>query len=444
MYVCIYVCMYVCTFMYVYISNILLTTTRYFDFSFLFFSFILAITTPSTVELGEKCGSSNSTTAHCQITNSACVEVGATTGERRCQCVNNYVRSSDECTAAPTNLTASQTYEYDISDNHQGSVGVIRTQTYEPAIFLSSYQVTAYPLNGIFRATIIGGSSIQLDASKSVIPIGTHTVLLKVTARVDHLTIVDVVTVTVTVNRQFSAHNVVMFLSDGTLKSSIIDNVRARTGFQDMSYTLSVRSKGAEFAIRDDGMVYCRKNLNITALASESHVAVERWLNVTASKEGITKHLADYRILIIRNTYSTSLDENQDAIITEFDLLSDSFEFSAHDLPKHKFTLVNNHISVSMLDYENKNQYYFSLDVKIKGDDSAATKVLVGVTVNDMNNKRPVFSEREFHFNMLSNSLGNTLIGIVTASDKDTVGRLYYQIGSESRFKSYFNMEEEY
>ncbi|XP_041366833.1 uncharacterized protein LOC121381567 [Gigantopelta aegis] len=293
-------------------------------------------------------------------------------------------------------------------------------------------------------ATITGGSSIQLDVSTSRIAIGTHTVLLKVTARVDHLTIVDVVTVTVIVNRQISAQkNVVLILSDGTLQSSIIDNVRVRTGFQDMSYTLGVVSKGAEFGIRHDGMIYCSRTVNVTALASDNHVAVERWLNVTASKDGITKDLADYRILIIRNTYSTSLDENQASVIAQFDLVSDSFEFSAHDLPNPRFTRASNHISVSKLDYESKKQYHFSLDVKIKGDNSAATKIPVSVAVNDLNDERPAFSQQKFHFTLLSNTVGNTLIGIVTASDVDTVGRLYYQIRSGSTPEDYFNVDEE-
>ena len=300
---------------------------------------------------------------------------------------------------------------------------------------MSSYQVKTYPTNSPFRASIVDGSSIRIDASTRSLRMGTYTVLLKVTATVGHLNIVDIVTGTINVKSKITLQNVVIFLSDGTLQSSVVDNVRVRTGFEDDSYALSLKTPDPEFGVRDDGTLYCSTTLNVTDLASTSHAAAEKEFTVVAEKGGATTELAKYNILIIRNVYTTWLDENQEGAIANFDLKSDNFKISSSDLPENKFALVDNHISVSKLDFEIQKRYDFHLKVNVKsgnsvnkGANSAGETIVLTVMVKDTNDEPPTFIRREFYFNMISNSQGNTLIGIVTATDVDTVGRLYYKV----------------
>ncbi|XP_067685919.1 protocadherin Fat 4-like [Haliotis asinina] len=388
------------------------------------------------VNLGQNCSY-----ALCAPVNSACIT--KVDNVRTCECVNKHLQmNSAFCKRAPDEVTKESSFTFNVSTGFTGEVAAIPFDG-----------LLEFPRN-FFTLTvdlIPRDENIKLTTSSDKVTLTLTAPLQKPTtsaltmiASTAKLSVTDTDTVTIMVNEAPITRNITMFLVQGTRRNTLIADVRAEGfEFQNGAYTFSIESSDeAELFFSVDehsGRVVCREDIIIQ---SDEVIAREYTLKVVAiaTSGSAPMDLIRANILVLKHLFEIVVNENEKAIIMRYELQSDSFRITTHDLPSD---IINNDGVFQLMsprDYEGDyTRSTFSLHVQTIETIPRQTYISVSLNVKDLNDEPPRFQKLSYEFTILAGSYVGTIIGSVSSIDPDTVGGTHYNI--EGMYKDLFHVD---
>ncbi|XP_048237880.1 protocadherin Fat 4-like [Haliotis rufescens] len=382
--------------------------------------------------------------ARCVAVNSSCVTTSA--GSRRCACVNKNVQiSATECSLGPSVLSSTTNYIFntDLSRTSVtvGSIMFDGLSTFPTNTFSIEGQV--YPDEGILDL-MRNSSHIDVALVKEISDANTFVVALRATSGA--FTVQQVVTVRIT-SSSFTPEDVTVMLVEGTRKGTLITDVRtigSLGGYSNFEMETTDQTARALFNVTTSGQVLCGRDMFLIDFTNNDTVAKEYIFSVKATKGGQSATIATFYILLFKSTFTTTLRENWKGNILSYTITSSKFQVAINDTLPYRLKLSKDLTTISLakeVDYEaGITSMNFKLDL-VTTTSTKSTTVDVHINIEDQNDERPKFKKAVYEFSLLAGSKGNSVVGVVDVTDRDTVGQTTFSL--EGRHKDDFSINDD-
>ncbi|OWF40590.1 Protocadherin Fat 4 [Mizuhopecten yessoensis] len=171
--------------------------------------------------------------------------------------------------------------------------------------------------------------------------------------------------------------------------------------------------------------VYSKIAISLTTITGQSSItAYLDTFDITYGSKILT-----LKVLIIRASMVVTKRENTKSKVIEYSI-SDPFTLASSDIPLTNLTLGSSDVSIGPggLDFESGlSPIIFNIEVSVCSM-TASTKVVLHIT--DVNDNPPQFSDTTYSFDIFPTSLSGLLVGVVQATDIDTMTTLTYSVDS--------------
>ncbi|XP_067685582.1 protocadherin Fat 4-like isoform X2 [Haliotis asinina] len=382
--------------------------------------------------------------ARCVVVNSSCVTTPA--GSRRCACVNKNVKiSRTGCSMGPSILSSNETFVFstDLSRTPQ-TVGLIPLDELSKFPVTFSTEANVYPDEGILDLRSSPGV-IDVVLVKAINDAPTFVVVLRATA--GEFTVQQVVTVRIT-SSSFTPEDVTVMLVEGTRRGTLIADVRtdgSLGGYSNYDMETTDDTTRALFIVNNSGQVLCGQDMFLSDFANADTVAKEYIISVTATKGGQVARVATFYILLFRNAFTTMVRENWRGNILSYSITSSRFRIDIkEDTRPDRLELTKDLTTIRLVtgaDYEaGIRNINFILDI-VTTDNAKSTTVDVRIKIEDQNDEPPEFQKAVYDFSLLAGSKRNSVVGVVSATDRDTGGRTSFHL--YGAYKDDFNIDND-
>lgn len=301
-------------------------------------------------------------------------------------------------------------------------------------------QLQLIPTYGGFHATFDNTyTNIALIKSDNSVFIQPVRLTLVVTMTLSDVVVTDTSDVTITPSITTALTREIT-LAEGTRQGSFVAEVPGLNKYTSLdvsSFTLKGEYDGF-FNVDNHGDIYCAKSIFFADLSLTDEVyAILTHLDIMSlSPQSAT--IARLSLLIVRDAFSRRILENTqpstDIAVFEgmsdhlyIDLINTGSPFGTYfDFDRKSGIL---HKSTHQLDYENTSTRAFKFEFRLTWNSNDMEVVIPGaILVEDVNDNPPVFTEEYPIFQVLSGSPAQTFVGVVRATDADTVGEVTYHI----------------
>ncbi|XP_071103709.1 protocadherin Fat 4-like [Haliotis cracherodii] len=407
----------------------------------------LATTTPTPSTCGPMTDASldeDCSNARCVAVNSSCVTTSA--GSRRCACVNKNVQiSATECSLGPSVLSSATNYDFstDLSRTSVtvGSIMFDGLSSFPTNTF--SIKGEVYPDEGILDLKRNSGG-IDVALVKEISNAKTFVVVLRATS--GEFTVQQVVTVRIT-SSSFTPEDVTVMLVEGTRKGTLIADVMtigSLGGYSNFEMETTDQTARAMFNVTTSGQVLCGQDMFLIEFTNNDTVAKEYIFSVKATKGVQRETIASFYILLFKSTFTTTLRENWKGNILSYTITSSKFQVAINDTLPDRLKLSKDLMTISLvkeIDYDaGITSIHFKLAL-VAMSSTKSTTVDIHINIEDQNDERPKFERAVYEFSLLAGSKGNSVVGVVDVTDRDTVGQTTFSL--EGRHKDDFNINDD-
>ncbi|XP_046565139.1 protocadherin Fat 4-like [Haliotis rubra] len=237
-------------------------------------------------------------------------------------------------------------------------------------------------------------------------------------------------------------------LVEGTRKGTLIADVRtigSLGGYSNYDIETTDGTAGALFLVTASGQVLCGQDMLLSNFANDDTVAKEYIASVTATKGGQRATVATFYILFFRSSFTKMLSENWIGNILSYSITSSRFRIDIkEDTLPDRLRLTKDLTTIRLVngtDYEaGIRSINFTLDL-VTTDSAKSTTVDVRIKIEDENDERPEFQKAVYYFSLLAGSKTNSVVGVVSATDKDTTGQTSFQL--EGAYKDDFTINDD-
>ncbi|XP_046573465.1 protocadherin Fat 4-like [Haliotis rubra] len=183
----------------------------------------------------------------------------------------------------------------------------------------------------------------------------------------------------------------------------------------------------------------------LSDFANDDTVAKEYIVSVTATMGGQRATVATFYILFFRSSFTKMLSENWIGNILSYSITSSRFRIDIkEDTLPDRLWLTKDLTTIRLVngtDYEaGIRSINFKLDL-VTTDSAKSTTVDVRINIEDQNDEPPEFQKAVYDFFLLAGSKRNSVVGVVSATDKDTVGQTSFHL--EGAYKDDFTINDD-
>lgn len=371
------------------------------------------------------CGD-HSETGICMTPNSACVE---RSGIWSCRCESGYVQTRDQrtCTPAPRDLFAYRNLSVTLQVPKEAGTQIFTIPFSSEVANLCAIvpEVTfikAFTENNFRYEVNCSGVTVILDSflsgEEENFALGVQTKM-----SFSDLVVSDkIVTILETSSNVSIPSELCVTVTDGTFSGQLLAELPPLPSGNSYSAT------SPRYMLIGES-VYSRIAINLTTLTGQTDIAayMDRF-DVTYGSRTIA-----IKLVIVRAEIEITKPEDVSisSVVLEYSI-SDSFTLSTVGLPSTNLTLRSSDVRVGpgRLDFESgMSPITFNIEVNVCSL-TASTKVTLHIT--DTNDNPPQFSSDTYSFDIFPTSLPGLLVGVVTATDIDTMTTMTFSIDSPS------------